>query len=104
MKLICLCIPLLLGSCALLDTGKALISGSYEAGKARGRMEVLKDLADNKKKLEPLRLMILDLLAREEYDGLRGQWKMLTVVLGPLLLERQKLKQELKAANAAPTS
>ena len=93
-----LLIALLMTSCSLLDSGKSLLTGTYEAGKARGRMEVLDDLSMNKKKLEPLRLMIINLLHQEEYKELGDQWKMLTMVIGPLLIERQKLKKELEAA------
>lgn len=88
-----------------METGKSLITGTYELGKIRGKDEVLKELELNKKKLEPLRLILLDRLQTEDYDGFKELMPTLAT-MSPLLLERVNLKKELEASkekDASPT-
>lgn len=93
-----LILAVLLSSCAVFDGAKTLLQGTYEAGKVRGKQEVLRELKKNKEEIEPFRMMILGYLQREEYEELQGQWKVIIAVLGPLLIERNKLKKELELA------
>lgn len=92
-----------LPSCSILETGKSILTGTYQAGKIRGRQEIVEELELNKKKLEPLRLVLLDRLQTEDYQGIRELLPILAA-MSPLLLERVKLKQELEASKKANAS
>ena len=94
-----LIVVLFVSSCAVFDGAKTLLQGTYEAGKIRGKNEILRDLDQNKKKLEPMRLVILEHLHDENYQDLTAEWKTIVAILGPLLIERNRLKNELEVAN-----
>lgn len=85
----------LLSSCSVFEGAKDALTGSYELGKARGRAEVLRDLKENKKKLDPfLELSINDLLEMKESEASLP----LALTITKLLLDRNKLKRQLEIA------
>lgn len=102
MKLLIIFATLSLASCSVLETGKNLISGSYEVGKARGRMEVLKELEENKKKLDEFKAIItqeiLLSIQNDDYEKLQKELPAVLAVITPLIIKRRRLKNELKVA------
>ena len=95
MKIIHIAFIVLLSSCALIDTAKKAITGSYEIGKTVGRQEVLELLENNKKKVN----QISYLLTTEIYDknlSSPGTTVLIALNLVKVLEERKKLIEKIK--------
>ncbi len=97
-------------SCAMVDYVKDAFDVTYEAGKVRGRQEILKDIEENKKKLDDINSLVLQevaLLVQKKKDGQAGD-KIIEFVIPMtanwLMLKKKSnnLKKELRAADASP--
>lgn len=95
-------------SCAVVDYVKDAFDVTYEAGKVRGRQEVLKDIEETKKKLDDLNGLVLQemaLLVTKTQDD-RGGDKIIEFVIpitaNWLVLKKKvnNLRKELKVADA----
>ena len=89
-------------SCAMLEGAKGLITGSYEAGKIRGRLEILESIDENKKKLEIVEAIMLQeiitVIETKDYDQFKRSLVQLSAELVPLTVEKTQLKKELEAS------
>ena len=104
MKNLLMVIALLMcSSCALFSGAKDMLDSTYEAGKARGRAEVMQDLTENKKKLDGLKefvvMSLMETLSADDTD--RTKLKELLPPLASmvvLLNQRGELLSELGVA------
>ena len=90
-----------LASCAAIEGIKDSYSGAVEYGRIRGRQEVLRELGENKKKLDEIRNALLQVVLQkvqnEEYTS--KDLKEMLPVVGAFVIaghERGKLLQELE--------
>ena len=105
-RLITVCLSVLISSCAIFDGAKSIIETSHDVGVARGRAEVLRELQENKKKLDELKQYLVmtlakDLTSEEKYG--KKQLKAIVPHLAGITLllnQRGNLLDELKNASA----
>ena len=91
----------LLSSCSVLDNVKDTVTGAYDVGRFKGRMEVLDELRRNKEQIDILKKNLVGKLMDMQSQDDREVTALVPELLGlvQLISNRKDLKDHLKTVD-----